>query len=172
MAISGAFAGLAGAMDILGWQFRLDLDARCSTYSQIAFIGIAVALLGRNTAVGIFFAALLFAALRIGTSTRNLDPDVFQPELACNLTQMIQGLVVLFVGADVLILCVWRGAEAAAAAGRGGERPLTVHAEASRRSLARSNARLVGIRRTSGSALLAVWLTLPPADARDPWLPR
>ena len=47
-----------------------------------AFIGIAVALLGRNTAVGVFLAALLFGALLTGTSTRNLDPDVFQPELA------------------------------------------------------------------------------------------
>jgi simple sugar transport system permease protein len=32
---------------------------------------------------------------------------VIQPELAGNLTYMIQGLVVLFVGADVLILYVW-----------------------------------------------------------------
>ncbi len=76
-------------------------------YSQIAFIGIAVALLGRNTAVGIFLAALLFAALKTGTSARNLDPTVFKPELANNLTQLIQGLVVLFVGADVLILYLW-----------------------------------------------------------------
>ena len=37
-----------------------------------------------------------------GTSTRNLDPSVFRPELASNLTLIIQGLVVLFVGADVL----------------------------------------------------------------------
>jgi general nucleoside transport system permease protein len=106
MAISGAFAGLAGSMDILGWQFRLDLTS-VQTYSQIAFIGIAVALLGRNAAVGIFFAALLFGALKTGTSTRNLDPSVFRPELANNLTQLIQGLVVLFVGADVLILYLW-----------------------------------------------------------------
>ena len=80
MAISGAFAGVAGSMDILGWQFRLD-QTSVNNYSYIAFLGIAVALLGRNTAVGIFFAALLFAALRIGTSTRNLNPDVFPPEL-------------------------------------------------------------------------------------------
>jgi general nucleoside transport system permease protein len=106
MAISGAFAGLAGSMDILGWQFRLDTSS-VSTYSQIAFIGIAVALLGRNTAVGVFLAAMLFAALKTGTSTRNLDPNVFKPELAINLTQLIQGLVVLFVGADVLILYLW-----------------------------------------------------------------
>jgi general nucleoside transport system permease protein len=107
MAISGAFAGVAGSMDILGWQFRLDLTS-VTSYSYIAFLGIAVALLGRNTAVGIFFAALLFAALRIGTSTRNLNPDVFPPELAGNLTELIQGLVVLFVGAELLILGVWQ----------------------------------------------------------------
>ena len=107
MAISGAFAGLAGSMDILGWQFRLDLTS-VQTYSQIAFIGIAVALLGRNSAVGVFFAALLFGALKTGTSTRNLNPDVFRPELASNLTQLIQGLVVLFVGADLLILYLWQ----------------------------------------------------------------
>ena len=108
MAISGAFAGLAGSMDILGWQFRLDTTSTASTgYSQIAFIGIAVALLGRNTAVGVFLAAMLFAALKTGTSTRNLDPNVFRPDLANNLTQLIQGLIVLFVGADVLILYLW-----------------------------------------------------------------
>jgi general nucleoside transport system permease protein len=107
MAISGAFAGIAGAIDILGWQFHLDLTA-VQTGSQIAFIGIAVALLGRNTAVGIFFAALLFGALLTGTSTRNLDPSVFRPELAGNLTRIIQGLIVLFVGADVIILYLWR----------------------------------------------------------------
>jgi general nucleoside transport system permease protein len=102
MAIAGGFAGVAGALDVLGWKFRLDLtDIQSST---IGFVGIAVALLGRNTAIGVFFAGLLFAALITGTSTRNLDPEVFQPELASNLTLLIQGLIVLFVGADVLVL--------------------------------------------------------------------
>jgi ABC-type uncharacterized transport system permease subunit len=106
MAISGAFAGLAGAVDILGWQFRIsqnDIPA-----SLVGFIGIAVALLGRNTALGTFFAALLFGALLTGTSTRHLNADIFRPDLAGNLTQIIQGLIVLFVGADVLILTVWK----------------------------------------------------------------
>jgi general nucleoside transport system permease protein len=106
MAISGAFAGLAGAIDILGWQFRLDVTT-VQTASQIAFTGIAVALLGRNTAVGTFFASLLFASLINGTASRNLDPSVFPPELAGNLTRIIQGLVILFVGADVLVLYLW-----------------------------------------------------------------
>jgi ABC-type uncharacterized transport system permease subunit len=106
MAISGVFAGLAGAIDILGWQHRysqMDIQG-----ADIGFVGIAVALLGRNTAVGIFFSSLLFGALLTGTSTRNLNPEIFDPELAGNLTLIIQGLIVLFVGADLLVLWLWR----------------------------------------------------------------
>jgi len=76
--------------------------------SNIGFIGIAVALLGRNTAVGVGLAALLFGALLTGTSTRSLDPEVFPPQLAGNLALMIQALVLLFVGADLLILYIWQ----------------------------------------------------------------
>ncbi len=105
MAISGLFAGLAGAVDVLGWEFRINTnDIQAST---IGFIGIAVALLGRNTAIGVGLSALLFGALVNGTSTRNLDPEIFRPDLASNLTTLIQGLVVLFVGADVLVLYLW-----------------------------------------------------------------
>ena len=106
MAISGTFAGLAGAIDILGWQFRLGvLDIQVS---QIGFIGIAVALLGRNSAIGVPLGALLFGALLQGTSTRNpAIQDVIKPELAGNLTLIIQGLVLLFVGADLFFLWLW-----------------------------------------------------------------
>jgi ABC-type uncharacterized transport system permease subunit len=105
LAISGAFAGMAGAVDILGWKFHVatnDFDA-----GVVGFTGIAVALLGRNKAVGIFFAAILFGALQVGTSTRQLDPDVFSPELAGNLATMIQALIILFVGAELLIVYIW-----------------------------------------------------------------
>jgi general nucleoside transport system permease protein len=106
MAIAGGFAGLAGAVDLLGWQYRYGLiDVQ---QAEIGFVGIAVALLGRNTAVGIFASALLFGALLTGTSSRNLDPGIFDPELAGNLTLIIQGLVVLFIGADLLVISVWR----------------------------------------------------------------
>jgi len=105
MAIAGAFAGLAGAIDVLGWEFQLGVtDIQTS---EIGFIAIAVAVLGRNRALGVFFASLLFGALLTGTSTRNLDATVFRPDLASNLTLIIQGLVVLFVGADVLVLWLW-----------------------------------------------------------------
>jgi ABC-type uncharacterized transport system permease subunit len=105
LAISGAFAGLAGAVDLLGWKFRIatnDLDS-----VSVGFIGIAVALLGRNKAVGIVLAALLFGALQVGTSPRQLDPTVFPAELAGNLATMIQALIILFVGAELLIVYMW-----------------------------------------------------------------
>ncbi|HZB77479.1 MAG TPA: ABC transporter permease [Solirubrobacteraceae bacterium] len=102
MLICGAFAGLAGAIDVIGWQFRIaTIDVQVA---NLGFYGIAVALLGRNTAVGTAIAALLFAALLNGTSVRNLDPAVFAPELAGNLTWIIQGLIVLFVSAPVLVM--------------------------------------------------------------------
>jgi simple sugar transport system permease protein len=106
MAVCGAFAGLAGTLDVLGWEFRIATND--ILISQIGFLGIAVALLGRNTATGTLFSALLFGALITGTSVRNLDPNVFDPALAINLTYMIQGLVVLFVSTDVLVVYLWR----------------------------------------------------------------
>ena len=105
MAISGGFAGLAGAVDITGWEYRIgenDIHA-----NQIGFIGLAAALLGRNTAVGVGFASLLFGALINGTSGRQLDPSVFRPDLAGNLTTIIQGLVILFVGLNLGGVLTW-----------------------------------------------------------------
>ena len=104
MLVCGAFAGIAAAMDILGWQFQLFTNTIQT--SQIGFLGIAVALLGRNTAGGTVAAALLFGGLLTGTSERNLDPTVFDPNLAQYLTYMIQGLIVLLVSTDVIALRV------------------------------------------------------------------
>ncbi len=106
MALCGLFAGLAGSLDVLGWQFRVATND--VQISEVGFLGIAVALLGRNTAVGTVFAALLWGALVTGTSVRNLDPEVFEPALAANLTRIIQGLVVLFVSADILVIYLWQ----------------------------------------------------------------
>jgi general nucleoside transport system permease protein len=127
MAVCGLFAGLAGSLDVLGWQFRIATNDIQILF--LGYIGIAVALLGRNTAVGTVAAALLFGALLSGTSQRNLDPTIFEPSLASNLTYIIQGLVILIVSADVLVLgLVSRGRSvfrrrrpAAAAVPAGGE---------------------------------------------------
>jgi simple sugar transport system permease protein len=119
MAICGLFAGLAGSLDVLGWQFRVATNT--IQISSIGFLGIAVALLGRNTAVGVLFSALFFGALVTGTSVRNLDPEVFEPALASNLTEIIQGLVILMVSADILVVYLWR---LRAKLRRGGPKPV------------------------------------------------
>ena len=64
MAISGAFAGLAGGLDMLGYLYRFGVSD--IPVSAVGFLGIAVALLGRNTAVGVGLAraAVRRAALR------------------------------------------------------------------------------------------------------------
>jgi simple sugar transport system permease protein len=107
MAISGAFAGLAGALDMLGGTTNYQFGQLDVPFSQVGFLGIAVALLGRNTAIGTLLGALLFGGLLYGTSHGLGSGSVIQPELAGNLTYIIQGLVVLFVGADIFILYVW-----------------------------------------------------------------
>ena len=170
MAISGSFAGLAGALDILGWQFRLSTsDIQTST---IGFTGIAVALLGRNTAVGVGFSALLFGALINGTSTRNLDPEIFQPELASNLTLLIQGLVVLFVGADVIVLTILEAETLAQIETADGRRrlPHERRRDAAPEGSARSARLPHGVRAISWVGILlglvAAWIALPPLTVR------
>jgi general nucleoside transport system permease protein len=91
---------------MLGWRFSIGFSDIQS--SAIGFTGIAVALLGRNTALGVGLSALLFGALLNGTATRNIPPDAFPiPEQAGNLSLTIQALVLLFIGADILILWLW-----------------------------------------------------------------
>ena len=58
----------------------------------------------------------------MGTSSRQLDPDVFEPELASNLSTIIQSLVIFFVGAELLIVYIWR-ARRFVIPGRGSEAP-------------------------------------------------
>ena len=117
MAISGMFAGLAGAIDMLGWRFSIGFSDIQS--SAIGFVGIAVALLGRNTALGVALSALVFGALLNGTASRNIPPEAFDiPEQAGNLSLTIQALVLLFIGADIVILWLWtRAARRSASAG-------------------------------------------------------
>jgi simple sugar transport system permease protein len=106
MLISGAFAGAAAALDILGWKFSLftnDIQV-----SQIGFYGIAVALLGRNTAGGTVAAAVFFGALLTGTSDRNINLSI-DPTLVQYLTFMIEGIIILLVSTDLITIRLLRG---------------------------------------------------------------
>jgi ABC-type uncharacterized transport system permease subunit len=176
MAISGAFAGLGGALDILGWQYRIGQFDFGGIYG-VGFIGIAVALLGRNTAIGVFFSALLFGALLYGTSTRSIDQSVFDPELAGNLTIIIQGLVLVFIGADLVVLYLWHRFRGK---GRTGEpagiaaamRGFLAEIRPGRRGTARTATAGVGGRLATGAASLRPSLPRPRVDISraGPWL--
>ena len=91
MAISGAFAGLMATNEILGVQHKVILNFT----SGYGFTGIAVALMGRNHPVGIFFAALLFGALFQGGAELDFEFDTITREMVL----LIQGMVILFSGA-------------------------------------------------------------------------
>jgi simple sugar transport system permease protein len=87
MLLSGAVAGLIGLPDLLGntHQYTTDFTA------GLGFLGIAVALLGRNNPVGIALAALLFAFL-----DRSLVPLQIA-DFPSSVVTIIQGTIVLAV---------------------------------------------------------------------------
>ena len=81
MAISGAFAGLAGAIDILGWQFQLATpDIHASNDRLPRHRGRAARAKHARSASS--SRRSCSARLTVGTSTRQLDPTVFDPQLA------------------------------------------------------------------------------------------
>jgi ABC-type uncharacterized transport system permease subunit len=95
LSLSGLFAGLAGAIVILGPSLGYYPAVFGTT---IGFVGITVALLGRSHPVGILLAALLLGGMSAGGSTMQIQADI-QPEII----DVIQGLILLFLAAEVVI---------------------------------------------------------------------
>lgn len=95
MVISGAFAGLAGAMEALG---TFGYAAIKGGFTGVGFDGIAVALLGGNGPIGIILAALLFGSLKVGALNMPLEAGV--PN---ELVDIIIALIVFFVAASYMI---------------------------------------------------------------------
>jgi simple sugar transport system permease protein len=91
MTLSGALAGMMALNEILGAQHRLILGFTAG----YGFVGIAVALMGRNHPLGIVLASLLFGALYQGGSELAFD----MPRVNRDMVVVIQGLVILFAGA-------------------------------------------------------------------------
>jgi len=90
MLISGALAGLMAVNSVMGEQQRLVLNA----VEGAGFIGIAVALMGRNHPFGVFLAAILFGFLYQGGAELALWTGIPR-----ELIVVIQALVILFTGA-------------------------------------------------------------------------
>ncbi|MDF2799431.1 MAG: transporter permease [Devosia sp.] len=91
MTLSGALAGMVAFNEVLGVQNRLVLDF----VADAGFVGIAVALMGRNHPLGIALAALLFGALYQGGN----ELQYVISGLDRTVVVIIQALVILFTGA-------------------------------------------------------------------------
>jgi ABC-type uncharacterized transport system permease subunit len=99
MLIAGGLAGLSGAVAIQGTFYSLNFQS----YGTYGITGITVALLGRARPLGVVLAALLFGALDAGSTVMQAATSV-----PVDITEVIQGLIVLFVAAPPLIRAVFR----------------------------------------------------------------
>ncbi len=90
MLISGGFAGLMALNNVMGEAERLISNSS----GGAGFIGIAVALMGRNHPIGIFLAALLFGFLWQGVAELS-----FWEKVPREMGIVVQALVILFTGA-------------------------------------------------------------------------
>jgi simple sugar transport system permease protein len=88
MVISGGFAGLAGIVQLLGVEGRLDSGLS----NNYGFTAIVVALLGRLTVIGTLLGSLFIAFLVVGGEAVSVDL-----QLPYSLVVAIEGVFVLFV---------------------------------------------------------------------------
>lgn len=92
MFYAGGLAALAAAGPVLGFAHK----AREGFAGGAGFVGIAVALLGRNRPLGILFSALLFGILTKGSLDLDIDTEFVSRDLAV----VIQALIVIAVASQ------------------------------------------------------------------------
>jgi len=120
MALSGALAGLAGAVEVLGVNYYHTPGFSVG----YGFDSIAVALLGKSHPLGVIPAALLFGALRAGATRMQ-----FVSQIPIDVISIVQGIILLLVAADELVRRVYR---------IGGRRPAVSAERAAEGTVARS----------------------------------
>jgi ABC-type uncharacterized transport system permease subunit len=99
MVLAGGLAGLSGAVTTQGFYHSLNT----LSYGSYGITGITVALLGRARPLGVVLAALLFGALDSGGTVMQAATSV-----PVDITEVLQGLIVLFVAAPLFIRAVFR----------------------------------------------------------------
>jgi simple sugar transport system permease protein len=106
MAVSGAFAGLAGAIVCLG---SFTYGRVLAVQDGYGFDGIAVALVGNSNAWGIALAGLLFGMLK------SAQPLMQSRQIPKEITVIIMGLIVVFISlrAGVKLIVEWQMKEKA-----------------------------------------------------------
>jgi ABC-type uncharacterized transport system permease subunit len=92
MFISGLLGGMAGAGQVLGVHYNF--TARFSR--GFGFDGLTIALLARNSPLGVLVGALLFGVLRSGGTTIEIFTDV-----PIDLVDIVQALIIFFVAIDL-----------------------------------------------------------------------
>ena len=93
MLISGAVAGLAGTVEVLGSLHRLPTGFN----QDLGFNGIVVSLLAQNNPIGCILASFFFAALKNGASNMERISDV-----PAAVSDIVQALVILTVTVTVV----------------------------------------------------------------------
>jgi len=89
MTISGALAGMVAIGEVLGYRYRY-YDGFSDGWG---YLGIAVALLGRNHPLGIFIAAIFFAVLKRG----EIFVDIETKYVSKDLVEVLQAIIIIFV---------------------------------------------------------------------------
>lgn len=88
LAISGALAGIGGAMQLLGQGARISIF---TAQEGFGFEGISVALIGASSPIGVFFAGLFYGALKYAGGKLNL---INAPS---EVISIITGTIVYFI---------------------------------------------------------------------------
>lgn len=99
MVLSGALAGLAGAAQVLGVDYWVGQGFSAG----YGFDSIALALLGKSHPGGVVLASLLFGALRSGATGMQSYAGI-----PVDIISIIQGFVIMFVAAPVIIRWLYR----------------------------------------------------------------
>lgn len=99
MAIAGGFSGLAGMIQVSGLFHRV-YDGFSSGFG---FDAIAVALLGKNSPIGIALAALLFAAFQRGGAIMQSNASI-----SSHLVEVVEAIVLFVIAAETIVRALAR----------------------------------------------------------------